>query len=312
MFIFARYNKVKMAENIISRNSLRAWLLASRPKTLTGAAVPVMIALALTFKDAGPAGFNALPAMLCLLFAFIMQIDANFINDYFDFIKGNDDETRLGPRRACSQGWISPRAMKTGIAVTTTLACLVGLPLIFYGGWLMIGIGALCVAFCFLYTTRLSYLGLGDLLVLVFFGIVPVCLTYYLQTKTVTFEALTASVACGFVIDTLLIVNNYRDIDNDKKAGKRTLIVRIGARNGQRAYLISGIIPCLLGFFFLANGSYAAFSLPLIYILLHYSAYKEMVNIKKGKALNIILGKTARNMFIYGLFVSAGLLLGRL
>ena len=118
-----------MEETNIKKNTIRAWLLASRPKTLAGAAVPLMIGLSLAYRD-NAASFNVTAALLCVAFAFIMQIDANFINDYFDFIKGTDDESRLGPRRACAQGWITTSAMKRAIFVTTAAACLVGLPLI--------------------------------------------------------------------------------------------------------------------------------------------------------------------------------------
>lgn len=288
--------------------SPKAWMLAARPKTLTGAAVPVMIGLSLAFADVG-GSFKILPAVLCLLFALVMQVDANFINDYFDFIRGNDDEARLGPRRACAQGWVSPRQMVCAIAVTTAIACAVGLPLIIYGGVEMLLIGALCVLFCFLYTTSLSYLGLGDLLVLVFFGIVPVCIVYYLQSGTVTFEAFMASLACGFVIDTLLLVNNYRDIEGDERAGKRTLVVRLGARRGRMAYLLSGVTAVLLGVMFAVFGHWLASVLQVAYLALHYAAYRRMVKINKGKALNAVLGITARNMFVYGLLVSVGFLL---
>lgn len=288
--------------------SPKAWMLAARPKTLTGAAVPVMIGLSLAFADVG-GSFKILPAVLCLLFALVMQVDANFINDYFDFIRGNDDEARLGPRRACAQGWVSSRQMVCGIAVTTAIACAIGLPLIIYGGVEMLLIGALCVLFCFLYTTSLSYLGLGDLLVLVFFGIVPVCIVYYLQAGTVTFEAFMASLACGFVIDTLLLVNNYRDIEGDERAGKRTLVVRLGARRGRMAYLLSGVTAVLLGVVFAVFGHWLASVLQVAYLALHYAAYRRMVKINKGKALNAVLGITARNMFVYGLLVSVGFLL---
>lgn len=288
--------------------SPKAWMLAARPKTLTGAAVPVMIGLSLAFADVG-GSFKILPAVLCLLFALVMQVDANFINDYFDFIRGNDDEARLGPRRACAQGWVSPRQMVCAIAVTTAIACAIGLPLIIYGGVEMLLIGALCVLFCFLYTTSLSYLGLGDLLVLVFFGIIPVCIVYYLQAGTVTFEVFMASLACGFVIDTLLLVNNYRDIEGDERAGKRTLVVRLGARRGRMAYLLSGVTAVLLGVVFAVFGHWLASVLQVAYLALHYAAYRRMVKINKGKALNAVLGITARNMFVYGLLVSVGFLL---
>ncbi len=298
-----------MQDSEIRLNSFRAWFLAARPKTLTGAAVPVMIALSLSWSDMG-GHLRWLPAILCLLFAFIMQIDANFINDYFDFKKGTDDEFRLGPKRACAQGWVTLGSMRKAILTTTLLACLTGLPLILYGGWSMVAVGLLCVVFCFLYTTHLSYLGLGDLLVLVFFGLVPVCCTYYLQTGQVTGLAAIASLACGLVIDTLLVVNNYRDRDNDRRTGKITLIVRIGESNSERLYLALGIIACLLGICFLVNGYPWAFLLPLVYLLLHIFTYRRMLRIKKGKQLNDILGENARNMFIYGLLTSIGLLMG--
>lgn len=299
-----------MEEKNVTPNSLKAWLLAARPKTLTGAAVPVMIGLALAYADGGAQRFNTTAAVLCALFAFIMQIDANFVNDYFDYVRGNDDDTRLGPRRACAQGWVSVKSMKLAIALTTLAACCAGLPLVAYGGMEMIAVGAACVLFCFLYTTTLSYLGLGDVLVLVFFGLVSVCLTYYLQTGTVTLEAVLASLACGFVIDTLLLVNNYRDIDNDARAGKRTLVVMIGARRGRLAYLWAGYAAYIIGLSFIFFGHTGAAILPLAYTSLHYAAYRRMVRINKGKALNKVLGLTARNMFIYGLLVAAGFLLG--
>ena len=124
--------------NEVKQNSAKAWFLAARPKTLTGAAVPVMIALAMAAHDS-EYHVTWLPALLCLLFAFIMQIDANFVNDFFDWRRGNDDEaTRLGPLRACSQGWVTPKAMVKALAITTVLASVVGLPLVFYGGWEML------------------------------------------------------------------------------------------------------------------------------------------------------------------------------
>ena len=213
LLTFARKNVKKMNETTnIKTDSLKAWLLAARPKTLSGAAVPVMIGLALAWVDAQEymsEAFSWTAAVLCLLFSFLMQIDANFINDFFDFANGTDDaETRLGPRRACAQGWVKLDSMKRAIALTTCMACLVGLPLVWYGGLEMVLIGVVCVIFCFLYTTHLSYMGLGDVLVLVFFGVVPVCISYYIQLHTCTWQVFLASLACGLVIDGLLIVNN--------------------------------------------------------------------------------------------------------
>jgi 1,4-dihydroxy-2-naphthoate octaprenyltransferase len=302
-----------LSEQNVRQDSLQAWLLAARPKTLSGAAVPVMIGVALAFVDAQEYGddvFSWTAAALCLLFAFIMQIDANFVNDFFDYAKGNDDSaSRLGPLRACTQGWVKTDSMKQAIASTTVLACLVGLPLVYYGGLETILVGLLCVVFCFLYTTHLSYVGLGDVLVLVFFGIVPVCCTYYIQLHTLTWQVFVASIACGLVIDGLLIVNNYRDRYNDERDGKMTLVVRIGSEAAEWLYLILGMVACLLGVVFWLNGHVLAFVLPLIYLLMHIYTWLKLKRINFGRQLNECLGETARNMFVYGLTVALGLLL---
>ncbi len=302
-----------MEQTTVKRNSLKAWLLAARPKTLSGAAVPVMIGLALAWVDAqGYQGdvFSWVAALLCLLFAFVMQIDANFVNDLFDYAKGIDDrETRLGPERACTQGWVSVDAMKHAIAATTCLACLIGLPLVFYGGLEMILVGISCVVFCFLYTTHFSTMGLGDLLVLLFFGLVPVSITYYVQLHTFTLEVIVASLACGLVIDGLLLVNNFRDRDTDRAVGKKTIVVRIGADASLKAYLGVGIVACLMGGVFWLNGHLLAFVLPFVYLILHVYTWLHMKQIWQGRELNKCLGETARNIFIYGVMVTLGILL---
>lgn len=307
-----------MDETNVRVNSFKAWLLATRPKTLTGAAVPVMIGIAAAIHVFGVGSVRVVPAVLCMLFAMIMQIDANFVNDYFDFMKGTDDERRLGPKRACAQGWITGHAMRRGLAYTTLLACLVGLPLVYYGGWEMIMVGLACVVFCFLYTISFSYLGLGDVLVLVFFGIVPVCMTYWLTAPPSALSAIpipvvVLSVACGLAIDTLLVVNNYRDIDNDRRTGKRTLIVRIGPRGGRLLYLSLGTAATLLALVGIVyidwhDGQWSQ-SLVILYVPFHVAAFTEMRRINKGAELNRVLGMTARNMFIYGVLVALALLL---
>jgi 1,4-dihydroxy-2-naphthoate octaprenyltransferase len=303
-------------KNEVKKDSLKAWVLAARPKTLSGAAVPVMIGVSLAWVDSlqyEAGAFSWVAAVLCLLFAFVMQVDANFVNDLFDYMKGTDDrETRLGPERACAQGWVSIERMKQAIALTTCLACLIGLPLVWFGGMEMVLVGLLCVVFCFLYTTHLSYLGLGDVLVLVFFGLVPVSITYYVQLHTFTWEVITASLACGLVIDALLIVNNFRDRDTDRVAGKNTIVVRMGAHGALTLYMGVGVVACCLGGVFWACGHLLAFVFPLLYLVLHYFCFLKMKSIWQGRGLNACLGETARNIFVYGLLVSLGLLLSQL
>ncbi len=250
-----------------------------------------------------------MPAVLCCVFAALMQIAANFINDLFDFQKGTDRDDRLGPERACAQGWISPGAMKVGIAVTLIAACAAGCCLLPYGGWPLVALGAACVVFAFLYTTLLSYLGCGDVLVWLFFGFVPVCGTYYVQAQTLTSSVWWLAAACGLVTDTLLVLNNYRDREQDALSGKRTLIVVLGERFGSLFYLLQGVAGYLCVALLALNGHLWAAILPLFYLLPHYLTWRKMVQINKGRQLNRILGFTSRNMLTFALLVVAALLL---
>lgn len=293
----------------VRRNSLRAWVLAARPKTLTGAITPVMIGTALAAMNGQ---FQWLPALICFLFAGFMQIVANFINDLFDYLKGTDREDRLGPERACAQGWISPQAMRIGIIVTVITACLIGSTLLFYAGWELIIVGILCVIFAFLYTTGpypLSYNGWGDVLVIVFFGFVPVGGTYYVQALTWTPEVTIASLICGLLIDTLLVVNNYRDREADAKSGKKTVIVQFGENFGKYLYLFLGVTASLLCLLFLNGNHLYAALLPQLYLIPHFLTWKKMVKIHSGRKLNSILGETSRNMLLMGILLSIGMLM---
>lgn len=290
-------------------NSTKAWILASRPKTLTGAAIPVMLGCALAYIYGN---FKIIPAILCFLFAFLMQINANFINDMFDFLKGTDREDRLGPERACAQGWISPKAMKAGICITTILAGIAGLSLLNYGGWELIPIGVACMIFAFLYTAGpypLAYHGWGDVLVLIFFGFVPVGCTYYVMSHEWNNSVTITSLACGLIIDTLLMINNFRDREQDAISGKKTIVVRFGAKAGLILYFVLGLMACWLCFYFLTIGKIYAVLLPQFYLVMHILTCIKMARINKGKELNIILGETSRNILIFGLLLTLGLIL---
>lgn len=304
----------------VKKNSIRAWFLAIRPKTLTGAIAPVLLGLSLAWIDSSlyqPAFgqtsvFQWIPAVLCMLFAVLMQIDANFINDYFDCLNGVDGEERLGPQRACQQGWISMTAMQRGIALVTCLSLAVGLPTVFWGGLEMIIVGVLCIVFAFLYTTLLSRLGLGDLLVLIYFGLVPVCITYYVQLHCVPRHVLAFGIAMGLVTDTLLIVNNYRDRETDRMVGKNTLVVSIGEKASEWLYLGLGIAAVALCQFAWTTGHEWGAILPILYLVPHTMAWLKMKRIHKGRALNSVLGITALNIFLFAVLASVGYLLPEL
>ena len=298
----------------MKQNSLQAWVLAARPKTLTAALIPVLLGGALAFSEGK---FQVISTLLCALFACGMQIAANFINDLYDFRKGTDREDRLGPERACAQGWISPEAMKTGIGLMLTFSSFAGLTVLFHlwgelphGEWELILLGGICILFAFLYTTKLSYSGWGDILVLVFFGFVPVCGTYYIQTYTLNADVLVLSAICGLVIDALLILNNYRDRDQDAISGKNTLIVRYGEKFGRILYLSTGIIACALCLYLVAADRITPLEFmwaPGTYLCMHTLTWWKMSKIRSGKKLNSILGETSRNMLFFGLLLSIAL-----
>lgn len=293
--------------NRIRKNSPKAWFLAARPKTLTGAASPVILAIATAWASSEEVAW--IPAVLCILFSLTMQVDANFVNDYLDFQRGIDKEDRLGPERACSQGWIELHQMKKGIFLTTLVACLVGLPLIYWGGWSMVLIGLTCVIFCFLYTTSLARLGLGDILVLVFFGLIPVCTTYYLMTGKLNSEIIAYSIAMGLVTDNLLIVNNYRDREADAKVGKKTLVVIIGEK-ATDLYLFLGILAtAIVLLFFIAEGAWWKGLLMLPFLYFHFKNHLSMVRINHGREINKVLGSTSAAIFLFAISVAIARLL---
>lgn len=309
----------------IKTNSAKAWFLASRPKTLTGAIVPVAIALALAWHDlssgqVGVAGSAALsgvgrtflwwPALLCMLFACMMQIDANLVNDYYDCARGIDAEDRLGPERACSQGWVTMSAMRKALVLVTLLSALIGLPLIYWGGWQMVVVGVACIVFCYLYTTLLSGKAMGDILVLVFFGWVPVCTTYFLQTGVITLDCLLLATGCGLATDNLLIVNNFRDRETDKKHGKMTLVTLIGEKATLALFLLLGLAALLLALYAIIPADRYMEKLVLFYWFFLLFVWQKMRTIRRGRELNKVLGMTALSILLYGITVCLALLFG--
>lgn len=306
-------------------HSLRAWWLAARPKTLTSAAVPVVLATAMAYTSAGELHrFAPLLALCCLLFAALMQVASNFINDRLDFLRGTDREDRLGPERACQQGWISPDAMQRAIVATIVLALLVGLAAAGlylsqspYPAPLLLGslatLGLSCVAGAFLYTTLLSRLALGDVMVVLFFGLVPVGGTYFLLTHHLSPAALWLGASVGLVIDTLLVVNNFRDRSTDKAVGKRTLVVLLGDTWGGGLYAIVGLLGAIAFVvatkLHLGTTGWASVTMPTFLLLLS-STFRRMQSIGQGRELNAVLGATARNIALFGLLGGLTLLLG--
>ena len=302
-------------ENVQTPRGLRAYLLAARPKTLTGALIPVIVGSALAYGDGC---WDATAALLCALFACGMQVAANYINDLYDGLRGSDRPDRLGPKRACAEGWVTPRAMRQAIGASVAVSCAVGLGLLAhvrermpFGGWELVALGALCVAFAYLYTTFFSCRGWGDVLVLVFFGFVPVGGTYYVQAATLTADVAAGALACGLVVDTLLTLNNYRDREQDRQSGKLTLVLRLGGEAGRWLYLGLGVAGALVSLWFVVAGRVTLMELiwaPGVYLYLHAVTSIKLWRAKTAREYNKALGQTSRNMLFFALLLAAALL----
>lgn len=245
--------------------------------------------------------------VVVLPFAVLAQVASNFANEYFDYVNGSDKKGREGFRRGVTEGDITPRAMLRATFGTLATACAVGCCLIPFGGWQLIPIGVVVAVFALAYSAGpypLSRVGLGDVAVLVFFGFVPVCLTYYVQTGEITGNVAAASAAVGLMGCNVLIVNNYRDMEDDREAGKRTTVVRFGRRVAAIAYLLFGIAAVWLTAPLWAEKFWIFFIAPAIYLCLHYSTW-QCIRRSRGAALNPLLGATARNMLVYSLLLLA-------
>ena len=287
--------------------ALKPWLLASRPKTLPAAIAPVLVGTAMAY-NAG--GFRWQPALICLLFALLIQIGTNFANDYFDFKKGADTKDRVGPTRAVASGLVKPESMKRVTALTFGVAFCVGLGLIPYGGWWLLAVGVTSILCGYSYTAGpfpFAYIGLGDLFVMLFFGVVAVCCTYFVQTGHFSWEVLGVSSAIGGLSTNLLVVNNIRDIDTDRLANKRTLAVRLGRRFSIWEYrlllLWSQIVVLWLAF--RLNDSWV--QLPFLTLPLGFLLWVQLGRAKTGPEFNGILAKTALMLILYSVTLSIGL-----
>lgn len=279
---------------------IRCWIEAMRLRTL-----PVSIAgvIAGTGCAIMLDSFNALPAFLCLLFAILAQIAANFGNEYYDYKNGIDRKGRAGFRRGVTEGEIDPQSMKRATFVVLALAAAVGCTMLLYGPWWLVIVGVLIMIFALAYSAGpypLSHHGLGDLAVVIFFGIIPVTFTCFLQSGNM--EGMTiiipTSVTVGLLAANVLIVNNYRDMEDDAAVGKRTTVVIFGRSFMGLAYLLSGIAGMVLMIPVWVSLTSWALTVPLIYIILHIKVWLKLRE-ATGAGLNPLLGKTAVNLLIF-------------
>lgn len=289
-------------------NFFQIWWLAIRPRTLPAAASGVVMGSALAWYDAS---FQWLPALACLLIALLLQISSNVANDVFDFERGADTAERLGPLRVTQAGYLTPAQVKRGLAVILGVTILLGLYLASLRGWTVIWLGAAAIISAIAYTGGpfpLGYHGLGDIFVFIFFGLAAVAGTYFVQVGSVSLAAWWLSVPVGLIVTAILVVNNLRDLENDRKAGKHTMAVRLGERGAKIEYvlLMAGaylIAPVLVWTKVVPVGVFLTwFSLPIAIHTL------RVVLTQKGRPLNAALAGTGQTALLFSLLLWLGLL----
>jgi 1,4-dihydroxy-2-naphthoate polyprenyltransferase len=291
----------------VQPSAVEAWLLAVRPKTLPAGAVPVVLASALAAADGS---FRPVPALVALICALGIQIATNFINEIYDFRKGADTRERLGPTRTVASGIISEGTMIRVSAGLMISVFLLGLYLVAIGGWPVLLIGVLSLLFAWAYTGGpfpIAYSGLGDVFVFIFFGLVAVGGAYYVQSLSLSLPVLVAASAPGAFSVNILLVNNIRDIDTDRKVGKMTLPARIGASRARMLYVFLMVlaysVPLLMVFF-----GYSAWCLLSLLSLPLAVGMIRKLYASEGRDLNMVLAGTGKVLTVHGLLFSAGLI----
>jgi 1,4-dihydroxy-2-naphthoate octaprenyltransferase len=288
------------------------WVAAARPRTLPAAIAPVLVGSALAWHDGQ---FSLAASALCLAFALLVQIGTNFANDYYDFLKGADTAARVGPRRAVASGLVAPATMRRAMTGVFASAFIVGLGLLPWGGWPLLIIGVASIVCGVAYTGGpwpLGYLGLGDIFVFLFFGLVAVGTTYFVQTQALTTEVWFAAAAIGALAANILVVNNYRDVETDTAAGKRTLVVRFGREFSRQQFLASLLVAFAAPFIFLARGHRPWLLLPVGIAPMAWSHVRRLRTSTTPAELIALLGDTGKLLALYAVLFAASLILERL
>lgn len=295
------------SSSLAPRSLLWVWWLAIRPKTLSVSIVPVMVGSSVAYAEAD--AFAWLPLLAALVAAILIQVGTNLHNDVSDCERGADGEGRLGPARATSSGWLAASAVHRAALACFGLALALGTYLVWHGGWpiLLLGLASLAAGWSYTGGPRpIAYSGLGELFVWLFFGLGAVMGSYYLQTLSLSWLAFAAASMIGLLAAAVIVVNNYRDMENDRKIGKNTLAVRIGRRNSKMEYALLLLVPygLLAAFGAERTGWIAVLTLPwAIYLIQCF--WREA----PGPIFNRILAQTARLQLGFGVLLSLGLLL---
>jgi 1,4-dihydroxy-2-naphthoate octaprenyltransferase len=295
---------------MMTSSRVSVWVLASRPRTLPAALAPVLIGSAMAMADGAGHLWSALAAGFGAL---MIQVGTNFTNDYYDFKKGADRDDRLGPMRVTQAGLVSPSAMIRAIAITFGLAFLAGIYLVSRGGWPIIVIGLLSILFGVLYTAgpfSLSYTGLADIFVLVFFGPVAAAGTYYVQSLQINSTVILAGLSPGLLSMAILTVNNLRDVESDRNAGKKSVVVRFGKTFARLEYMLLVVFASLLPVYLVFKTNQHHYALAAALTLLPaIPCIKTVFRTEDGPSLNDALANTGRLLLIYSLLFSMGWLI---
>jgi 1,4-dihydroxy-2-naphthoate octaprenyltransferase len=294
----------------VSRSRLRALLLAARPRTLTAALVPVVVGTALA--AAREFDIHWWRSALALLGAGAIQIGTNLFNDVLDFHRGADTAGRLGPVRVTQAGLLPPVAVQGAAVACFVVAFVAGIPLVMWGGVPILTLGLLSLVFGYAYTGGpypLAYHGLGELFVLLFFGLGAVGGTFWLQARTLVPEVALAGVQVGLLACTLLAINNLRDVAQDAAAGKHTLAVQLGPSFGRASVTAFALGPFVVGLAWLARAEPLAALLPFVALPISLGALRIVLRQPPGPAYNVALARSAGLQLAFGLLVSLGLAL---
>lgn len=295
---------------ISSITPLQAWIMASRPKTLPATISPVVVGVALAAADGY---FKPLPAVATLLAAMLIQIGVNLANDYFDFVKGIDTSERIGPVRVAASGLISLGRLRLGIIMVLGVTVLLGVYLAIVGGWPVVAIGLASILAVLAYSGgpfSIASNGLGDLFAFIFFGLVAVSGTYYIQAQLFHPGILVAAVPNGVLITAILVVNNLRDIETDGKTGKRTLAVMIGREATRVEFLVLLAAAYLtLPMLYLGWDASPWIMLAFLSVPLAVPLTKTVFQAVDGPTLNKALAGTARLTLVFSLLFALGLML---
>lgn len=292
----ATANTQAAAKGAVHPSPLKAWIEAMRLRTLPVGAAPVVMGAGLALQ-AGH--FQWLPALICLLFAVTAQIGCNFANEYYDFKSGLDRKGRVGPRRGVTEGDIAPEAMHRATAVCFLIAAIIGCSLIYWGGWWMVPVGLFIFVGALSYSAGpfpLSRNGMGEIAVVVFFGLIPTSLTFYLQAGYYSLGDMLAGLAMGLLASNLLIVNNYRDCEEDAAGGKITTAVMFGRTTVLWAYLVNGLLAVALTSHLWMKAGMWTLVFPALYLVGHVAVW-SYIRRNDGPKLNPALGMTAMLVF---------------